>query len=179
MRTSAAVAALALAFTGLLSAPAAGESPRAAAAPPDKYIQLISKNSAKCADVEGWSTANGGAVHQWSCRDDDNLNQLWYFAPATDHPGYYHLVNRNSYKCMDVEGPSYEDGAKVHQWECYNGPSQAWRVETVGGTWFRLVNYHSGKCLDVEASSTADGARIHQWGCLPSLPNNQPWRYGN
>ncbi|MFF1807953.1 RICIN domain-containing protein [Streptomyces sp. NPDC058251] len=174
MRTSVAAAVLGLALTGLLSAPAAGST---AAVADLNYKQVTNKNSAKCADVEAWSKDDGAAVHQWSCRDYNNLNQLWAFAP-TNHPGYFNLVNRNSYKCLDVAGPSYEDGARVHQWHCYGGPSQEWKIDYVDGTWYRLVNYYSGKCLDVEAASTADGATIHQWSCLPTGNSNQLWRTG-
>lgn len=85
----------------------------------------------------------------------------------------YTLVNRNSGKCLDVNGASTADGANVQQWTCNGGQNQRWRVEDAGG-YSRLVNVQSGKVLDVANCGSADGANVQQWAWL----NNacQQWR---
>ncbi|MCX4539466.1 RICIN domain-containing protein [Streptomyces sp. NBC_01565] len=173
MRTSLVAATLVLGLAGVMATPANGAS---VAVPPTGPTKLQSLNSAKCADVEAWSTNNGAAVHQWSCRLDNDANQKWTFRPS-GASGYWKLVNLNSEKCLDIEGPSYADGAKIHQWDCYDTASQDWRIQDVGGEWFKLVSRHSGKCVDVEAWSKADGAKIHQWSCRDSNDANQRWRF--
>jgi hypothetical protein len=38
-------------------------------------------------------------------------------------------TNRNSGKCLDVDGSSAADGADVIQWTCHGGANKKWRVE--------------------------------------------------
>ncbi|MFD8981424.1 RICIN domain-containing protein [Streptomyces sp. NPDC059564] len=174
MRKSMVTVVFTLALAGTAAAPATGA---VAPDPPNVPAKLVSVNSAKCADVEGWSKDNGAAVHQWSCRFDNDANQRWTFQ-RSPFAGYWKLINYNSKKCLDVEGPSYADGAKIHQWDCYNGPSQDWRIVGVGdGSTFKLVNRNSNKCMDVEGWSKDDGAKIHQWTCRDVNDANQQWRF--
>ncbi|MGW1723339.1 RICIN domain-containing protein [Streptomyces sp. NPDC002306] len=172
MRTSLVATTLALGLAAVMATSAEGAS---IAVPPSGPTKLQSLNSAKCADVEAWSKDDGAAVHQWSCRLDNDTNQKWTFQPRGS--GYWRLVNLNSKKCLDIEGPSYADGAKIHQWACHGGASQDWRIQEAGGEWFKLVSRYSGKCVDVEAWSKDDGAKIHQWSCRDSDDANQKWRF--
>ncbi|WP_330334512.1 RICIN domain-containing protein [Streptomyces sp. NBC_00536] len=176
MRTTAAAAVLALGLAGVMATPAAGAL---APYPPTAPTKMKSQNSQKCADVEARSLANGAAVHQWSCVLDNDNNQKWTFEASSAHIGYFRLINLNSKKCMDVEGPSYADGAKIHQWECYGTDSQEWKVEYLGdeANTFKLVNRHSGKCMDVEGWSKDNGAKIHQWTCHGGDDSNQRWNF--
>ncbi|MFI9103416.1 RICIN domain-containing protein [Streptomyces fildesensis] len=176
MRTSMVAVLLGLSLAGAVATPATGAS---APIVPTNLTKLLNVNSDKCADVEAWSLENGAAVHQWSCRHDNAKNQQWTFARSKSDPRYWNVVNFNSTKCLDIEGPSYADGAKVHQWECYGGASQDWSVENVGGGTdeFKLVNRYSGKCMDVEGASKDDGARIHQWTCRDVNNGNQRWKF--
>ncbi|MBL0885206.1 RICIN domain-containing protein [Myceligenerans indicum] len=84
------------------------------------------------------------------------------------------LVNGNSGKCLDVDGSSTADGAKVQQWACHGGSNQAWQVEEVAGGYVQIVNGNSGRCLDVDGFSTADGGRVQQWTCTGGT--NQQWQ---
>ena len=85
-------------------------------------------------------------------------------APVGSSPSTsYTLVNRNSGKCLDVNGGSTADGANVQQWTCNGGTNQRWRVEDAGGGYSRLVNVKSGKVLDVASCGTADGTNVQQW----------------
>lgn len=84
-------------------------------------------------------------------------------------PTAYTLVNRNSGKCLEVEGGSGADGANVLQWACNGGTNQRWRVDDLGNDTSRLVNVASGKVLDTADCSVADGADLRQWSWLNNI----------
>jgi GH43 family beta-xylosidase len=89
-------------------------------------------------------------------------------------PTAYTLVNRNSGKCLDVEGGSTLDGANIFQWTCHGGANQKWRVEDLGDDTSRLVNVATGKVADTAYCATTDGTDIAQWSWLNN--NCQKWR---
>ncbi|WP_036412952.1 RICIN domain-containing protein, partial [Micromonospora parva] len=64
-------------------------------------------------DVSGFSTANGGAIVQWS--DNNSTNQQ--FRLADSDSGYVRLINRNSNKVMEVQGASTADGGNIVQYD--------------------------------------------------------------
>ncbi|RDG36152.1 family 43 glycosylhydrolase [Streptomyces corynorhini] len=84
-------------------------------------------------------------------------------------PTGYTLVNRDSGKCLEVEGGSAADGAHVIQWSCDGGTNQRWRVEDLGNDTSRLVNAASGKVLDTADCSVVDGAELRQSSWLNNL----------
>ncbi|WP_033443064.1 PQQ-dependent sugar dehydrogenase [Saccharothrix sp. NRRL B-16314] len=59
-------------------------------------------------------------------------------------------------KCVDVNGGSSADGAKVQLWTCNGGANQRW---TMSGTTLRALD----KCM--EAAGTADGSLVRLWTC--------------
>ncbi|MFF8170561.1 family 43 glycosylhydrolase [Streptomyces chartreusis] len=81
-------------------------------------------------------------------------------------PTAYTLVNRNSGKCLDVDGGGTADGTDIFQWTCNGGTNQKWRVEDLGDDTNRLVNVATGKVMDTAGCSAADGAGIRQWSWL-------------
>ncbi len=70
-------------------------------------------------------------------------------------------------KCVDVNGASSTDGARVQLWSCNTGTNQQW---TVNGTTLRAL----GKCLDV--AGTGNGALVRLWTCNGSGAQN--WTAG-
>ncbi|MFE5814519.1 family 43 glycosylhydrolase [Streptomyces sp. NPDC056479] len=88
-------------------------------------------------------------------------------------PTAYALVNRNSGKCLDVNGGNTADGTDIFQWTCTGGANQRWKVEDLGDDTNRLVNVATGKVMDVSDCSATDGADIRQWSWL----NNKCQRY--
>ncbi|MEU4744985.1 ricin-type beta-trefoil lectin domain protein, partial [Actinosynnema sp. NPDC023658] len=68
-------------------------------------------------------------------------------------------------KCVDVNGSSTADGAKVQLWTCNSGVNQQW---TPSGTTLRAL----GKCLTVNGSSQTDGALVQLWTCNGSSGQN-------
>ncbi|WP_405824621.1 family 43 glycosylhydrolase [Streptomyces sp. NBC_01390] len=81
-------------------------------------------------------------------------------------PTAYTLVNRNSGKCLDVEGGNTADGTNILQWTCNGGTNQKWRIEDQADDTSRLVNVATGKVMDTAACATADGTDLRQWSWL-------------
>ncbi len=81
-------------------------------------------------------------------------------------PTAYTLVNRNSGKCLDVEGGNTLDGTNIFQWSCNGGANQKWRLEDLGNDTSRLVNVATGKVADTANCATTDGTDIAQWSWL-------------
>ncbi|WP_030154538.1 RICIN domain-containing protein [Glycomyces sp. NRRL B-16210] len=87
------------------------------------------------------------------------------------------LASAYSGRCIQVEGESLDDGARVIQWglswedsQC-GGQHEQWSwVGGYGadGTGMKLVNKNSGKCLDVAGASTTEGAGLVQNTCQDS-----------
>ncbi|MEV6490203.1 non-reducing end alpha-L-arabinofuranosidase family hydrolase, partial [Actinoplanes sp. NPDC051633] len=80
-------------------------------------------------DVSGRSTADGGAIVQWT--DNNATNQQF---SIQDISGYIQLINRNSAKAVEVQGASTADGGNVVQYSDWNGANQQWQLVRVGGT---------------------------------------------
>ena len=79
------------------------------------------------------------------------------------HPeAWYRLVNLNSGKVLDIDGPSAADGANLHQWDGFNSTHQQWRFEPAGDGAYQIISRYSGKACDVAGGSWTTGANIQQ-----------------
>ncbi|GAA1287143.1 ThuA domain-containing protein [Saccharothrix xinjiangensis] len=76
-------------------------------------------------------------------------------------------ITAASGKCVDVNGGSAADGAKVQLWTCNGGVNQRW---TANGSTLRALD----KCLD--AAGTANGAAVRLWTCTGGGAQN--WAAG-
>jgi chitinase len=74
--------------------------------------------------------------------------------------------------CLDVNGASQENLAKIQEWSCNGTGAQSFKAESVSGSW-RFRNTNSQKCLDVNGAGTANGTAIIQWDCHTG--GNQLW----
>ncbi|KUL27024.1 ThuA domain-containing protein [Actinoplanes awajinensis] len=70
-------------------------------------------------------------------------------------------------KCLDVNGGSSLDGAKIQLWTCNGSGAQNWSVS--GQVW---RNPSSNKCLDVAGGATANGTKVQLWTCNGSAAQN-------
>jgi len=149
----------------------AQEDSQAATVDGTAYYQLVSVHSGKVLDVNGFSTAAGTRIQQWT--DQHTANQQWKLKPAGD--GYYELVNRNSGKVLGIAGGSTAQAAAVEQQTDSSSTAQEWRIDKVSGAdAVTLTSRRSGQVLDVSGGSTADGAAVVQYPSRGSA--NQQWR---
>lgn len=88
---------------------------------------------------------------------------------AVEVEGGYTFVNGYSRKCLDIVGPSHDNGTAVHQWQCHGGRSQVWRIPIafkMGAVEERrIINAHSNKCLDVPNWRVVDHVQLQVWSC--------------
>ncbi|MFD9357280.1 RICIN domain-containing protein [Streptomyces sp. NPDC060031] len=147
------------------------ENSQAATVDGDAYYLLVSVRSGKVMDVNGFSTADGTRIQQWT--DQHTANQQWRLKPAGD--GYYELVNRNSGKVLGIAGDSTAQGAAAEQQTDSSSTSQEWRIDEVSGSdAVTFTSRRSGRVLDVSGDSTADGAAVIQYQGKGST--NQQWK---
>ncbi|WP_242909342.1 RICIN domain-containing protein [Actinomadura terrae] len=98
-------------------------------------FKFVNEYSGKCLDKsEDAPNGNGNVVYQHTCHNGPN--QLWERIPFNDS-SYTQLKNLAGGRCLDVEGPTWQDGTTIHVWDCYsvNGEpaqSQRWNI-TEGG----------------------------------------------
>jgi cytochrome c peroxidase len=119
-----------------------------------------------------WASISG--THQVFKIDLYNLHQLL----TGNIPGggggttWYNIVNKNSGKCLDVNGGGTADGAQLIQWPSNGGDNQRWATVDAGGGYKKLQVKFDSKFADNQGS-TAQGALIVQWSS--SASNNQQW----
>ncbi len=91
------------------------------------------------------------------------------FTFGTSAGGGTGRITGSSGKCVDVNGASSTDGAKIQLWTCNSGNNQQWTRN--GNTWRSL-----GKCMTVAGGGTADGSLVQLWACNGS--SSQSWTAG-
>jgi photosystem II stability/assembly factor-like uncharacterized protein len=147
------------------------EESQAATVDGNAYYELVSVRSGKVLDVNGFSTADGTRIQQWT--DQRTANQQWKLKPMGD--GYYELVNRNSGKVLGIAGDSTAQAAAAEQQTDSSATSQEWRIDDVSGSGaVTFTSRRSGQVLDVSGGSTAEGAPIIQYPSRGST--NQQWK---
>jgi hypothetical protein len=88
-------------------------------------------------------------------------------APASasirNTPGYVHIVNSGSGKCLDLAEPT------PVQWRCLNTPFEEWRfVDAFDGLFFQIVNHQTRECLAAEGDE--NGTPVVMEPCAPLDP---------
>ncbi|ESK95930.1 macrofage activating glycoprotein [Moniliophthora roreri MCA 2997] len=77
----------------------------------------------KCLDVTDGETEFGTKLQIWTCSDNHNPNQQFWYT------GDLHLAWTNHERCMDLTNGSPEDGNRPQMWECIGWNSnQFWNV---------------------------------------------------
>ncbi|MFE5941811.1 RICIN domain-containing protein [Streptomyces sp. NPDC056480] len=95
----------------------------------DGHVRIGARTDpAQVVDVSDVSTADNAAVHLWTY--GGGLNQQW--RAVDEGGGAFHLVNRNSGKCLDVPAASTADSVRLVQYACNGTAAQRFRVTPVG-----------------------------------------------
>jgi glycosyl hydrolase family 43/ricin-type beta-trefoil lectin protein len=136
---------------------------------------LTNANSSLVMDVSGSSTANGGAIIQWT--NHSGANQRWTLHLVSGN--VFTVVNVNSGLCLDVPNSSTAQGLQLDQWTCNGGADQEWAFDSTGSytsssdTSYTLVNLNSGLLAEVSGFSTSAGGIVDQWA--GNGGSNQTW----
>ncbi|THU82741.1 carbohydrate-binding module family 13 protein [Dendrothele bispora CBS 962.96] len=77
----------------------------------------------KCLDVTNGKNANGVLLQIWTCSNNGNPNQKFWYT------GDYHLAWTDHGRCMDLPSGNTADGTRVQLWDCSNtNPNQVWNT---------------------------------------------------
>jgi Ricin-type beta-trefoil lectin domain-like len=75
-----------------------------------------------------------------------------------DTSKWYHIINRRSGKCLDMQGANFTPGAHLIQYTCHDGANQKFQFTDMGSGYYRLEVAHSHQCVDqIGASRLAFG----------------------
>ncbi|SIN35068.1 RICIN domain-containing protein [Micromonospora cremea] len=89
--------------------------------------------------------------------------QQWVLNPAG--ADVVTLTNAAHGQCLDVEGGSGDDGARMLQFPCHGGANQQWRLTATGTGPVLLVAVHSGKCGQADDDGDEAGDDVRQRAC--------------
>ncbi|MER6343896.1 family 43 glycosylhydrolase [Streptomyces sp. NPDC001595] len=131
---------------------------------------LTNRNSGKCLEVTGGSTADGANVAQYTC--NGGAHQRWRLQDLGDDT--HRLLNAATGKVLDTANCSTAEGADLRQWSWLDNTCQRFRFLVTDSGWVRIVGQATGKVADVANCSTADGADVRQWTWLSN--GCQQWR---
>jgi hypothetical protein len=133
---------------------------------------IVARHSGKCLDVNGYSSADGALINQWSCTG--GANQQWTSKDLGQ--SRIAIVSKLSGKCLDVPAYSTADGTQIQQYTCNSGLNQSWTLTANADGTRTVKSVVSGKCLAVASGSTADGAKVVQATCVAGA-TNQRWKF--
>lgn len=152
-----------------------------------RHYELVNRNSGKCLNIEGVSSADMARIIQWRCLPLD-LNARFRL-DAVNGLGTYvvrpmHIANASQagVMCADVAYALADDGTQIVQHPCGGGNGEAYANQQVtlqyveGASYDTVVQLkfaHSGKCAGVEGARTDDGAPVKQYTCGQSA--EQQW----
>ncbi|MET3428181.1 type 1 glutamine amidotransferase [Actinoplanes tereljensis] len=89
------------------------------------YVRVNNQaNTAQALDVTDVSTADNAKIQTWTY--SGGLNQQWQSVAESD--GYFHLINRNSGKCLDVPAASTADSVQLVQYTCNGTAAQSFKL---------------------------------------------------
>ncbi|MET8308394.1 RICIN domain-containing protein [Micromonospora sp. NPDC005173] len=89
--------------------------------------------------------------------------QQWVVNPAG--ADVVTLTNAAYGQCLDVEGGSADDGARMLQFPCHGQVNQQWRLTASGTGPVLLVAVHSGKCGQADDDGAEAGDEVRQRSC--------------
>jgi Ricin-type beta-trefoil lectin domain-like len=78
---------------------------------------------------------------------------------------WYHIVARNSGKCLDVAGGQTNSGARLVQHTCHQGDNQTFQFQSVGSGLYYIIAGNSGLCIDQVNATYSTGHQFMQWPC--------------
>lgn len=92
------------------------------------YYELKPKSvSTKCAEILSFSMQNSDPAGCWTCVNGPN--QKWIIVPVARESGKYIFFNRNSGKCLTVQGGNRtENGTRIIQYTYANQANSQWKI---------------------------------------------------
>lgn len=135
-------------------------------APSDASVQQVAWSSSNTGVVtvnNGLlrAVAPGTAVITVRSEQGSKTDSMTVVVPEFED-GTYYLKNKATKKYADIQGPSNDSGAIIHQWKMHGYASQQWNFELHTDGYYKIKSMHSGLYLSVENNSSAQDAAIVQ-----------------
>ncbi len=135
---------------------------------PSRYVEVRPAHVVgKCLDVQDDGTRQ--RVVQMSCNRTRPLQRF----QLVDAGGGFTLVRDARGRCMDIQGSSTQDFARINVWPCHGGSNQQFRIAYFSST--NRVHLRPRlaptKCVDILRASTANGAIVQQLACNSTALN--------
>ncbi|MCR8557208.1 cellulase family glycosylhydrolase [Mucilaginibacter sp. BJC16-A38] len=90
--------------------------------------------------------------------------------------GVYQILNRYSFKPLEISGWGTANGSLADQWDYMVGQNQQFKVVSGSNGHHLLIPMHAqGTCLEVYGWSGSNGATVDIWSYSGSGGNNQNW----
>ncbi|SDT44428.1 Aryl-phospho-beta-D-glucosidase BglC, GH1 family [Mucilaginibacter mallensis] len=97
-------------------------------------------------------------------------------SPAFQIGGVYQIINRYSFKPLEIGGWASNNGALADQWDYDAGANQQFKVQAAANGSYLLTPMHvSGKCLEVWGGSGSNGGAVDMWDYTGTGGANQNW----
>ena len=135
-------------------------------APSDASVQQVAWSSSNTGVVtvnNGLlrAVAPGTAIITVRSEQGSKTDSMTVVVPEFED-GTYYLKNKATKKYADIQGPSNDSGAIIHQWTMHGYASQQWNFELHTDGYYKIKSMHSGLYLSVENNSSAQDAAVVQ-----------------
>ena len=135
-------------------------------APSDASVQQVtwSSSNTRAVTVNNGllrAVAPGTAIITVCSEQGGKTDSMTVIVPALEN-GTYYLKNKATKKYADIQGPSNDSGAIIHQWKMHGYASQQWNFELCTDGYYKIKSMHSNLYLSVENNSSAQDAAIVQ-----------------
>ena len=135
-------------------------------APSDASVQQVTWSSSNTGVVtvnNGLlrAVAPGTAIISVRSEQGDKRDSMTVVVPEFED-GTYYLKNKATKKYADIQGPSNDSGAIIHQWTMHGYASQQWNFELHTDGYYKIKSMHSNLYLSVENNSSAQDAAVVQ-----------------
>jgi len=128
-----------------------------------------------------WDTGSIINRSTYAVQDQQQLTALVQGTQTTSSPGIqvgsvYQIVNRYSFKALEIGGWASANGATADQWDYLAGQNQQFKVQAGSNGHYLLTPMHtSGKCLEIYNWSGSNGGIADIWAYTGTGGNNQNW----
>ncbi|MGZ3763073.1 MAG: cellulase family glycosylhydrolase [Mucilaginibacter sp.] len=128
-----------------------------------------------------WDTGSIIDRSTYAVKDQQQLAALVQGTQTATSPGIqvgsvYQIINRYSFKPLEIAGWGAADGSLADQWDYLAGTNQQFKVQSAGNGRYLLTPMHAvGKCLEIYGWSGANGGIADIWSYSGIGGNNQNW----
>ena len=128
-----------------------------------------------------WDTGSIINRSNYAVQDQQQLAALVQGAQTASSPGIqvgsvYQILNRYSFKPLEIWGWGTANGSTADQWDYAAGQNQQFKVQSAANGSYLLTPVHTtGKCLEVLNWSGSNGATVDIWSYSGTGGNNQNW----